>query len=480
MKQPDPRLPVQRTGSAYEGPILTALLTLAIPIVAGNMLQSAYQLLDAFWVGRLGAAAVAAVNITFPITFLMFALGAGFSIAGSTLIAQYVGARNQTMVNRVAAQTMLLVAGLSALLGLIGYSIAPGYLRAMGVAADVYPGALSYMRIAFLSLIFSFSFAVFQAVMRGVGEAKLPMYVIFGTVVLNGFLSPTLIFGIGPIPGFGVTGAAMSGLFTQGVAASIAMVILFGGRHGIHVSWSDFKPDPSYMKRAFLLGFPSSIEMSTRAGGVIMLSFLVASFGTRTLAAYGVGTTIFQVVIIPAMGLAMAISVLVGQNIGAQNPGRAAEIARTGSALGFAALTLLGVVAFTFAPDIVRVFIPRDPGVIEDGSRFVRIQCLIWGFVGLQFCLVGVLRAAGNMMATMIIGLVSQWVLMFPVAFVLSKHTSLGAEGIWWAFPIANVAITTITLIWYWKGDWRYVRLTEDEQTVVAVNEAAAVEEHRR
>jgi putative MATE family efflux protein len=479
MNAPDTRLPSQRTGSAYEGPILKALLTLAIPIVAGNMLQSAYQLLDAFWVGRLGAAAVAAVNITFPITFLMFALGAGFSIAGSTLIAQYVGARNQTMVNRVAAQTMLLVAAISLMLGLIGYAIAPAYLKAMGVTAEVYPGALSYMRIAFLSLIFAFSFAVFQAVMRGVGQAKLPMYVILGTVVLNGVLSPTLIFGIGPIPGHGVTGAAMSSFFTQGVAAVIAMRVLFGGRHGIHVSWADFKPDMSYMKRAFLLGFPSSIEMSTRAAGVIMLSFLVASFGTRTIAAYGVGTTIFQVVIIPAMGLAMAISVLVGQNIGAQNPQRSAQIARTGAALGFGALTFLGLLAFIFAPNIIRFFIPNDPGVIEDGSRFVRIQSLIWGFVGLQFCLVGVLRAAGNMMATMIIALVSQWVLMFPVAFMLSKHTSLGAEGIWWAFPIANVTITVITLIWYWKGDWRYVRLTEDDQAVIAVNEAAAVEEHR-
>ncbi|MEN3977029.1 MATE family efflux transporter [Emcibacter sp. SYSU 3D8] len=479
MNAPDTRLLSQRTDSAYEGPILKALLTLAVPIVAGNMLQSAYQLLDAFWVGRLGAAAVAAVNITFPMTFLMFALGAGFSIAGSTFIAQYVGARNQAMVNRVAAQTMLLVACISLMLGMIGYSVAPIYLRAMGIADDVFPGALSYMRFAFISLIFGFSFAVFQAVMRGVGEAKLPMYVILGTVVLNGFLSPLLIFGWGPIPGHGVTGAAMSGLFTQGVAATIALLVLFGGRYGIHVSWSDFKPDMTYMKRAFLLGFPSSIEMSTRAAGVIMLSFLVASFGTRTIAAYGVGTTIFQVVIIPAMGLAMAISVLVGQNIGAHNPQRAAQIARTGATLGFGALTLLGIVAFIFAPDIIRVFIPGDPGVIQDGSRFVRIQCLIWGFVGLQFCLVGVLRAAGNMMATMIIGLVSQWVLMFPVAYMLSKHTSLGAEGIWWAFPIANVAITTITLIWYWKGDWRYVRLTDDEQAIVAVNEAAAVEERR-
>jgi putative MATE family efflux protein len=470
----------RRKGSAFEGPILRSLLTLAIPIVVGNMLQSTYQLIDAFWVGRLGGAAVAAVAVTFPMTFLMFALGAGFSIAGSTLIAQYVGARNQPMVNRVAAQTMVLVAGVSLLLGLVGYLLAPMILKAMGVTSDVYPGALSFMRIAFLGLIFSFSFAVFQAVMRGVGEATLPTYIVLGTVILNAVICPVLIFGWGPIPGSGVTGAAISTIFTQGIAAFIAMWVLFGGRHGIHVSWSDFMPDLAYMKRAFLLGFPASIEMSTRALGVTVLSFLVASFGTQTIAAYGVGTTIFQVVLIPAMGLSMAISVLVGQNIGARNPQRATQIARTGYMLGFGALSVLGVIAFIFAPAIISTFIPGDPGVIAAGTAFVRTQCLAWGFTGLQLCLVGVFRAAGNMMATMIIALVSQWVLMFPIAYVLSKHTSLAEAGIWWAFPISNIVITTITLLWYTKGDWRYVRLTDDEQAVVAVNEAAMAEDRGR
>ncbi len=470
----------RRSASAYEGPILGSLLTLAIPIVLGNLLQSAYTLIDAFWVGRLGREAVAAVSVSFPMMFLMFALGAGFSIAGSTLIAQYVGSRNQPMVNRVAAQTMLLVAGISLLLGLGGYALAPGILRLMGVEAAVYPAALSFMRIAFLGLVFSFSFAVFQAVLRGVGEAKLPLYIIFGTVVLNAMLCPLLIFGWGPVPGSGVTGAALATILTQGIAALIAMRVLFSGRYGIHVAWSDFKPDFVYMKRAFLLGFPSSIEMSTRALGVNMLFVLVASFGTQTMAAYNIGSNIFQVVLIPAMGLSMAISVLVGQNIGARNPRRASHIARVGSMLGFGALTFFGVVAFIFAPGIIAVFIPGDQGVIADGSSFVRIQCLAWGFVGLQLCLIGVLRASGNMMATMVIALVSQWVLMFPIAYVLSKHTALGHEGIWWAFPISNVVITTVTLLWYVKGDWRYVRLTDDEQTVVAVNEAAMVEDRGR
>lgn len=455
--------PAAGRASAFEGPILRSLLVLAAPIVMGNALQVAYQLIDAFWVGRLGGAAVAAVAVTFPFTFLMFALGAGFSIAGSTLIAQYMGARNQPMVNRVAAQTLLMVALVSLCLGFVGYMLAPGILRLMGVTADVYPGALSFMRIAFLGLVFGFSFAVFQAVMRGVGEAVLPMLIVLSTVIMNFALCPLLIFGWGPFPAWGVTGAAIATLVTQAIAAVLALVVLFRGRHGIHVSWADFRPDLAYMRRAFLLGFPASIEMSARALGVTVLSFLVASFGTQTIAAYGVGTTIFQVVLIPAMGLSMAISVLVGQNIGARNPARASHIARVGAAVGFGALTILGIGAYFLAPMIVATFIPGDPGVIEAGTSFVRIQCLAWGFMGLQLCLIGVFRATGNMVATMILALISQWVLMFPLAYVLSKHTTLGATGIWWAYPASNVIIAGITLLWYAKGNWNYARLTDDD-----------------
>jgi putative MATE family efflux protein len=454
--------PRDGTRAATQGPILGALLRLAVPIVLANMLQSAYQLIDAFWVGRLGGAAVAAVAVTFPLTFLMFALGAGFSIAGSTLIAQYVGARNQPMVNRVAAQTLLLVAGVSLLLGLVGYGLAPLILRLMGVAADVYPGALQFMRISFLGLVFGFGFAVFQAVMRGVGEAVLPLWIVLATVVLNAALCPLLVFGAGPLPGLGVAGAALATVATQALALAAALVVLRRGRHGIQVVWADFRPDPAYMKRAFLLGFPASLEMSARALGITVLSFLVASFGTVAIAAYGVGTTLFQVALIPAMGLSMAVSVLVGQNIGAREPARAARIGRIGALLGFCGLTALGVAAYAVAPVLVATFIPGDPAVIAAGTAFVRTQCLAWGFVGLQLCLIGIFRAAGNMIANMVIALLSQWGLMLPIAWTLSKHTPLGIEGIWWAFPVANVLITLLTLLWYAKGNWRYARLTDD------------------
>lgn len=457
-----------------EGPILKSLLALAIPIALANILQAAYQLIDAFWVGRLGGNAVAAVSVSTPIMFLTIGLGAGLAIAGSTLIAQNFGARDQEMVDHVAGQTLIMVVFVSIVLGAVGYVTAPMLLRLMGVAPEVFSGAVGFMRVSFVGLVFNFFFFMFQSIMRGVGEAKLPVYIVLGTVILNFLFDPPLIFGWGPIPAYGVMGAAMATVATQSLAAIVGLIVLLRGKHSVHLIWRDFVPDYSYIKRAFFLGLPASIEQSARALGLTVLTFLITSFGTLTVAAYGVGSTILQVVMIPAFGLSMAVSALVGQNIGAGNIDRAASIARLGASLGFWILSGMGVIAFFFAPQLVAFFVPGDTNVIAKGAVFLRTMALTWGFLGAQFSLTGVLRASGNMMTTMVLTLVSQWVLQFPLAYLLSKNTGLGDRGIWIAFPISNVAIALITMAVYARGDWKKKRLvgpTDDDETRAVSNE---------
>jgi putative MATE family efflux protein len=207
-----------------EGPIGTALIRLAIPIMLGNVLQTGYQLTDAFWVGRLGAAAVAAVSVSFPITFLVIAAGAGLAMAGATLSAQYMGAGRQDMVNHVAAQTMMMVAIMSVFLGAAGYLFSPHLLGLLGVAPNVYKGALGFIRVSFIGIIFVFLYAMFQALMRGVGQMKIPLLIVLGTVVLNFLLDPFFIFGWGPLSPQGVMGAALATLTTQALAALLGIV----------------------------------------------------------------------------------------------------------------------------------------------------------------------------------------------------------------------------------------------------------------
>ena len=460
-----------------QGSIPKALLTLAIPIILANLLQTGYQLTDAFWVGRLGAAAVAAISVSFPVTFLVIALGSGLAMAGATMTAQYVGAGRQDMVNHVAAQTMLMVVMTSVVFGALGFVLAPVLLRLLGVAPEVYAGALGFLRVSFVGIIFVFMYAMFQALMRGVGQTKVPLMIVGGTVLLNFMLDPLFIFGWGPIPAQGVMGAAYATLITQALAAAAGMVIFLRGQHGIALRWKGFKPDAAYLKRALFLGLPGSVELSTRALGLMVMSFLVSSFGTLAIASYGVGSNILQVVTIPVMGVGMAVATLVGQNIGAGNVDRAERITWLGTVASFVILTVFGGIAWFCAPWLVSFFIPNDPAVIAGGAHFIRIMCMAWGGIGIQLCIVSAFRASGNMLSAMVIAMVSQWMIQFPIAYVLSKHTTLNADGLWWSFPITNVAVALVSVAWFARGSWKTVRLTEDDMQVAEVSKETVIEE---
>jgi putative MATE family efflux protein len=447
-----------------EGPILSSLLKLTVPIILLQLLQAAYQLIDAFWVGRLGGNAVAAVSVTTPFVFLSIAIGAGLAIAGSVLIAQYVGARNQAMVNHVAGQTLLLVLLISVSLGAAGYFLAPELLRLMRVAPEVYDGALGFMRFSFIGLVFNFQFIMFTAFMRGVGNPTVPVYIIVCSVALNFALDPLFIFGWGAVKGSGVMGAAIATLSTQALASLVSIIILFRGKRGIQLSLKDFIPDFRYIKKAFFLGLPSSIEQSVRGLGVTLMTFLVASHGTLSLASYGVGSSILQVVMIMGMGFSQAISTVVAQNIGAGKTTRAASIGRLGAILSFWILSGIGILIFLLATPIISFFVPEDQMVIREAAIFLRTVALTWGCLGVQLAFTGVLKGSGNMVTSMILALVSQFVLQFPLAYVLSHHGSLGVRGIWWAFPVANVLMSLIAMGVFVRGDWKKKRIIEEPE----------------
>ncbi|RYY92061.1 MAG: hypothetical protein EOO11_21805 [Chitinophagaceae bacterium] len=194
-----------------------------------------------------------------------------------------------------------------------------------------------------------------------------------------------------------------------------------------------------------------------------------------------IGSNVLQLVMIPAMGLSMAISTLVGQNIGAGLTERAAHAARLGARMGFAGMTAFGLVVLAFAPQFATFFVPQDHAVVNEASRFLRTMAPAWGFLGLQLCISGVFRASGNMVIPMLLTMVSQWVLQFPIAYVLSKHSTLGLHGLWYAFPSANVLIALVSLAVFAKGNWKNKRLTgEDADLERRVSNEIYAEEGRR
>lgn len=411
-------------------PICRALSTLSLPIVLSNVLFMSYQLVNTFWVGRLGEEAIAVVSVSFPVIGLLISLGDGLAVAGSTLVAQYAGARDPAMVKHVAGETVLIVVAVAAVSSAIGFVMVRPILDAMGIRPDILEESSRYMRVSFLGIVFMFAFGMFESILRGIGQVRVPLYVIAFSVVLNLILDPALIFGWGPIPAGGVVGAAYATLVTQGLAAAVGCWILFGRRHGVNLRLIDFVPDIPLIRRVFLLGVPASIEQSMNALGITVMTVMASSFGTGSIAAYGIGLRVLIFVIIPAHGISMATSTLVGQNIGAGNLARAKETATVSAWFSFWLLTGAAVIVFAGAETIVRFFVPHDPELIRQGATVVRYIAVSFSFIGVQLSLTGTLRGAGDMLMPMLLTAIDVWVIQIPVAYLLAYHTALGETGL--------------------------------------------------
>jgi putative MATE family efflux protein len=448
--------------SLTEGSIPKALVRIAVPIVLSSVLQTMYQIIDTFWVGRLSADAVAAVSLTFPINFLMIALGGGLPIAGTVLIAQYKGRGDDKAMNHVAAQTFLMVFAVSIVMSVFGYVFSEQIMRLMGTPAEILGDATLYMRVTFVGFVFVFGYFVFESLMRGLGSVRAPMFIVLTTVILNAVLDPLFIFGWGPVPAWGVSGAALATVFTQAVATVIGFVVLLGGKHGLHLKAADFRPDVAFMKKAFFIGFPSSIEQSARAFGFTIMTVLVAGFGTVTLAAYGIGIRALTFIIIPAIGLSIATSALVGQNIGAGKMHRAVETNRIGSIIAFVLLTVAGGLVFLFARPLSAAFIPDGGDAIDQSAQFIRILAPTFGLIGWQMVLTGTMRGAGDTKASMILTIVGQYAVQFPLAYLFAYAMGMGSVGIWWSFAVSNVVTTVVAVAWYARGTWKTKNILGD------------------
>ena len=440
---------------AKESEALFSLLRLSGPIVFANILQTAYQLIDTFWLGRIGAGAVAAVSLSFPILFLVISLGSGLTLAGSILVSQYKGMDNQRMINYSSAQTFFVMFFISILLALIGYFLSEPLMKLIGAKNDILADSVSYFKVSSIGFIFLFMFFVFQSLLRGIGNVMIPTYVVFTTVILNLFLDPLFIYGWGPVPAMGVSGAAMASVFTQGLSAVAGIAILMSGRFGIHLNFKDFKFDMSWFKQLVRLGVPASLEQSTRALGMTMLISLVTGFGAVVVASYGIGARILSFVVIPALGLAIATTSLVGQLVGANEIVKAEKVGILSGKVAFFGLTAIGMLLFVFAESLTAFFVPGEKEVIHNGAMFIKIMAPSFGLLGVQQVINGVFNGAGFTLAALLISVLSLWIIRFPLAFLLSHNTSLAYSGIWWSFPISNFIAAAAAFLWFKKGDWK-------------------------
>lgn len=445
---------LEKRKEILNGPITSTLLKLAWPVVIGNTMQVAYNLTDTFWLGKLGAEPVAAISVGFPLVFLLISIGAGLTVAGTTLVAQYMGSGNQEMANKVTGQIFTFVGGLSIILASIGFIFNKRILQVMGAPEAILGDASAYLNIIFAGVPFMFVFFIFSALLRGYGDTRTPMIMMVFSTLLNIILDPFLIFGIGFIPSLGVRGAAFATIFSRAVAGIIGVYMLFTGKKGLVLTIESLKPDLKEIKKFLVLGLPSAGEQTIVALGMTFLMSIVSQFGTMVVAAYGIGSRILSVVMLPSRGLATATTTMVGQNLGADQPGRAEKTAWVSSAIILTILTLFALLFNLFPRAVISVF-NSDPQVIKIGVSFLRIVGFSFGFLGVRFILGGSFRGAGNTAVAMIIAIIALWGLRLPLAQFLAINLAWGTKGIWWGMFFSNFITAIIAALWFKQGGWK-------------------------
>ncbi|HET7838931.1 MAG TPA: MATE family efflux transporter [Rectinemataceae bacterium] len=429
------------------------ILELALPLMAGSLVEALYNLTDAFFLGKLGAAEIGAPSIAFSFVVILIVVGSGLSSAGTTLIAQARGRGEAAAANRHLNQTAGFMLMASLALSVLGAPLSPLLLRLVGTPAEVFPYARSYLSIIFLGLPFSYCYFILQASMTAAGDAFSPLKVHLIAVGANVVLAPLLIFGYGPFPRLGVAGAAIATVLAQGLGAFLSLRILIRGRHGLRLRLQEMRPRLEAMALVAKVGLPSSAGMAFEAMGFTVLQGLVNRFGPAAIAAFGVGNRIIALVGIPSAAIGGATTALVGHAIGAGELDRAHSTVRSSLLLCAALLVPPLLLSVAYGPGLVRFFI-ADPEAMRLGGIMFRIVSPSVLVFGMFVVLTGAFQGAGDTRIIMLLSIVRLWVIRVPLAWALALYGGFGPLSIWYAMFVSNTVVALAGFLHYRAGRW--------------------------
>ena len=437
-----------------EGPILKTMLVIAWPVMVSNGLQALYNLIDAFWLGKVSTEALSAPTVAWPVIFTFMSLGIGYQWAGSTLVAQYTGAGDRAGADRAGTQVFSFLFLLSLAVAALGYGLAPTVLWLLHTPEEVYPLSLSYLRIVSLGFPLMYGAFAFTGLLLGVGDTRTPMYLNGASVLLNAVLDPFLIFGWGPAPELGVAGAAVATVLSRGLAGLAGVGLLGMGRLGLRLRPAWLLPRWTYVRKILQVGTPNAVDHVGTSLGFVVLMGLVAGFGTTVVAAYGVGQRIINLFNTAIWGATSALLTMVGQNLGADQADRAEQIARRGIRATFVVLVTLALVTVSVRRPLYLMFI-ADPAVIAEGSLFLAIFGLSVPFFGLFAAASSVFRGAGHTVPPMVLSLVRLWGFRVFLSWLLGYRLGLGPLGLWSGMALSNVLAGLLLHGWLLRGTWK-------------------------
>lgn len=434
---------------------MRGILRLAIPMLVSSFLQNAQSLIDLYWIGRLGADAVAALAIGGTVLMMLFPLVMGMAVGTVAIVARRIGEGDKRGTSHAAGQALSVAMVLGLLAGAVGWLFAGKFPLLLGATPAVAAMASEYLEILFLG-----SFTVFvlfvggHSIFQAAGNTMIPMALMITANGINLILDPVLIFGFHGIPALGIRGAAIATVMSQALAAGAAMVLLRCGAGGIRLHPRHMLPRPVIALNILKIGLPGTGQMLARSLMALVLMRIAAAAGTDAIAAFGAGHRLQMLILMPAFALGNAAATLVGQNLGAGRPARAARGAWMAAWMDVGLMVLLGGALVLFAPLLMGVF-TTEPNVITIGSRMLRITCGFYVFVAPSIVLGRALQGAGDTLTPMVLTLVALWGVQVPLAVVLSRLITPSTDGIWWAIAIAVTIHGLLVSVCFQRGRWK-------------------------
>jgi len=438
-----------------KGRINRALGLLAIPMMLEMSMESIFAVVDIAFVSRLGTDAIAAVGITEALITVLYAVAVGLGMGVTAMVARRIGAKDREAAARVTGQAIWLGAGLSLLIGLPGSFYAADMLRLMGASTGVIETGTGFAAVLLggsASIIYLF---VLNAAFRGAGDASVALRSLWLANGLNIILDPCLIFGLGPFPEMGVTGAAVATTIGRSVGVIYQLWYLFDGRGRLRFRLRNLALVPPVLGRMLVISAGGIGQFLISTSSWIIVMRIVAIYGSTAVAAYTIGLRIFEFIWLPSWGLGNAAATLVGQNLGAGQPDRAERSTWQAAKYNAVFMSSLGILVVTFAPGIAGLF-TNDPDVLRYGTSCLRILAIGIPMYAVGMIVTQALNGAGDTITPTVINFLCFWVLQIPLAYWLATSLSLGPNGVFWAIVVSETLVTVLGVAVFTRGRWKH------------------------
>src|SRR5690554_1376182 len=454
---------VKNRDRILHGNIRKVLLSLSLPIILGNAIQTIYEVVDMFWVSRLvnGDESVAAINFVWPLLFIAMAFGIGMNIAGTSIISQFVGLEKEKEAKAVAGQLISFSFLFSLALGLAGLLFGKVILAAVGAKGAMLEYGWEFLSVMFLGMPTMFVFFAFQSIKQGQGDTLTPMVLAGVSVLLNIGLDPLFMLTFN----LGIGGAAWATVLSRALSALVGLYLLFGTNNGLRLGLTDLRFNAKILKKIIKVGMPAGFGQSVEGIGFMIMNIFVLSFGSQTIAAFGIGNRINSLILMPAMGIGAALAAVVGQNLGANQTKRAVEAVKQSILLSMTILAVGGVGMFIATPAIIGIF-TDDPVVLEQGIYYLRLITVAIPLMGVFQSFVGCFQGSGHTVMAMVITSGRLWGLRIPLVLLLKNFTLLAEKSVWFAMVSSNLLICMIGLTLFLHGRWKQPVVDQDEEYV--------------